>query len=452
MEDEDSSGTLRNSDSDCIIVEDDGQVPVQAPPAQVPTEATARKSTAPSNRPQGKAARKTVPATRRRTQSESSKPPERRRMQTHAVYPRETLPAASSQAQATTSRNPTQQKQQTARKRTGGGRKTRSIPPAHETESTEAEQSDDAGTAQPAADHPDYGADLPEYEAEFDAGAEQADDTGAEHDAGAEQADDAGAEHDGESDSSDGSDDGDQPETNEALAAMLGMSVETVVALKKIFEKTRKDGRKPYYELNVFQLAADAPADAILPLGRQMTTQRGAKFPCIFCPQKFRKNDHSFKRHVAAHLICYRCPDEQCWSKNLRGANTLFGRAESYKLHLDGPTKAGDWPAGRNETYRQWVRRGKPKLCTGTVQNSQPLRLPTPELYNSSSSEEQEEEQEEEQGETDEDVSDEGDSDEGENDEDEADEDEADEDEVDEGENDEGESDEDEEQDEDETN
>lgn len=137
------------------------------------------------------------------------------------------------------------------------------------------------------------------------------------------------------------------------------ISPKITAMLKGIFKKTRKGGRQPQFELDVFNVDRRVTKRDIQPLSKPKERQEVFDNKCLFCEQTFEKREHNFKKHIVAHLICYQCPDPKCWDKDANDSNTLFGRPETYSDHIDKTR-----PEGAHK-------------CAG-FKASVPIRLPVP--------------------------------------------------------------------------
>lgn len=105
---------------------------------------------------------------------------------------------------------------------------------------------------------------------------------------------------------------------------------EFVDPLKELFKAPKtKGGWHRDFVNDVFMVKQRVASNDILPISRKMAVAKNASRKCLFCNQKFLNRSLKFNEHVASHLICYRCPNEDCTSKDENGRNKLFARPGS---------------------------------------------------------------------------------------------------------------------------
>lgn len=156
--------------------------------------------------------------------------------------------------------------------------------------------------------------------------------------------------------------------------ALFVLTAEEESALKEIFKKTTKGGRKRLFDLDVFAVKEKVPLGPVLPGHRLRNVPEDTlAHKCPFCKNSFEENNLSFQKHVGAHVVCFQCPDPDCWSKDLKGFNTIFARQDTYKRHLK-PKTAAEFPKNFEITFDEWDK--KSSLCKGTNKNAKALRLP----------------------------------------------------------------------------
>lgn len=110
---------------------------------------------------------------------------------------------------------------------------------------------------------------------------------------------------------------------------------EFVDPLKELFKAPKtKGGRHRDFVNDVFMVKQRVASNDILPISRKIAVAKNASRKCLFCNQKFLNRSLKFNEHVASHLICYRCPNEDCTSKDENGRNKLFARPGSYERHI----------------------------------------------------------------------------------------------------------------------